>query len=66
MFVHSGFEGLKIISARKDGGRVGVPVPWRHGDKRISKSRGFRTPSTPSLSNWIKTEPALSPSLLSL
>ena len=24
-FVHQGFEGLKIISAGKDGGREGVP-----------------------------------------
>ena len=30
-------EGLKIVSARKDGGREGVPVPWSHGDKRISE-----------------------------
>ena len=27
VFVRPGFEGLKIISARKDGGREGVPVP---------------------------------------
>ena len=26
MFVHSVFEGLKIISARKDGGRYGVYI----------------------------------------
>ena len=26
MFVNPGFEGLKIVSARKDGGREGVPV----------------------------------------
>ena len=35
-----GFEGLKIISARKDGGREGVPVPWSHRDKRISERSG--------------------------
>ena len=35
-----GFEGLKIISARKDGGREGVPVPWSHRDKRISEWSG--------------------------
>ena len=33
----AGFEGLKIISAGKDAGREGVPVPWSHGDKRISE-----------------------------
>ena len=27
MFVNPGFEGLKIVSARKDGGREGVPIP---------------------------------------
>ena len=27
MFVHPDFEGLKIISAGKDGGRERVPVP---------------------------------------
>ena len=27
VFVNPGFEGLKIISAQKDGGREGVPVP---------------------------------------
>ena len=27
VFVHSVFEGLKIISAGKDGGRERVPVP---------------------------------------
>ena len=26
MFVTPGFEGLKIVSAREDGGREGVPV----------------------------------------
>ena len=26
MFVNPGFEGLKIVSTRKDGGREGVPV----------------------------------------
>ena len=26
MFVNPGFEGLKIVSARKDGGREGVPI----------------------------------------
>ena len=25
--MNPGFEGLKIISAQKDGGREGVPVP---------------------------------------
>ena len=34
----SGFEGLK--SAGKDGGRERVPVPWSHGDKRISEWSG--------------------------
>ena len=34
------FEGLKIISAGKDGGREGVPVLWSHGDKRISEWSG--------------------------
>ena len=28
MFVNPGFEGLKIVSARKDGGREGVPVSY--------------------------------------
>ena len=32
----------------------------------LLETRGFRTLSTPSLSNWIKIEPVLSPSLLSL
>ena len=32
-----GFDGLKIISVGKDGGREGVPVPWSHRDKRISE-----------------------------
>ena len=32
-----GFEGLKIVSARKDGGSEGVSVSWSHRDKRISK-----------------------------
>ena len=32
----------------------------------LLETRGFRTLSTPSLSNWIKIEPALSKSLLSL
>ena len=27
VFVYPGFEGLKIISAGKDGGRERVPVP---------------------------------------
>ena len=27
------FEGLKIISTGKDGGREGVPILWSHGDK---------------------------------
>ena len=26
--MNPGFEGLKIVSARKDGGREDVPVPW--------------------------------------
>ena len=37
MFVNSGFEGLKIISAGKDGGRERVPVLRSHGDKHIGK-----------------------------
>ena len=37
MFVHPGFEGLKIISAVKDGGRERVPVLRSHRDKRISE-----------------------------
>ena len=37
MFVHPDFEGLKIISAGKDGGREGVPVRWSHRDKGISE-----------------------------
>ena len=27
VFVNPGFDGLKIVSARKDGGREGVPIP---------------------------------------
>ena len=38
VFVRPGFEGLKIISAGKDGGREGVSLP--HGDKRISERSG--------------------------
>ena len=37
MLMNSGFEGLKIVSARKDGGREGVPVSGSHRDKRISE-----------------------------
>ena len=37
MFVHSGFEGLKIIRAGKDGDKEGGSVPLSHGDKRISE-----------------------------
>ena len=37
MFVNPGFEGLKIVSARKDGGSEGVSVPWSHRDKGISE-----------------------------
>ena len=40
VFVNPGFEGLKIVSARKDGGREGVPAPWSHRDKRISEWSG--------------------------
>ena len=40
MFVHLGFEDLKIISGGKDGGREGVPVPWSHGDKRSGEWSG--------------------------
>ena len=40
VFVNPGFEGLKIVSARKDGGREGVPVSWSHRDKRISEWSG--------------------------
>ena len=32
-----GFEGLRIISAGKDGGRERVPVPCSHGDIRIGE-----------------------------
>ena len=37
MFVHVSLEGLKIISAGKDGGREGVPVLCSHGDKGIGE-----------------------------
>ena len=37
MLVNPGFEGVKIVSARKDGGREGVPVSRSHRDKRISE-----------------------------
>ena len=37
MFVNPGFEGLKIVSAREDGGGEGVPVSCSHRDKRISE-----------------------------
>ena len=40
MFVHSDFEGLKVISVGKDGGRERVPVPWSHGDKRVGEWSG--------------------------
>ena len=35
MFVNPGFEGLKIVSAPKDGGGEGVPIHLSHRDKRI-------------------------------
>ena len=37
MLVNSGFEGLKIESARKDGGMGGVPVSGSHRDKRVGE-----------------------------
>ena len=33
--MNPGFEGLKIISARKDGDREGVPVPKSHRDSTV-------------------------------
>ena len=37
VLVHSGFEGLKVKSDGKDGGRERISVPWGHGDKRIGE-----------------------------
>ena len=35
-----GFDGLKIVSAWKDGSREGDPAPWSDRDKRISEWSG--------------------------
>ena len=42
MFVHTDFEGLKVISVSvgKDGDRKRVPALRSHGNKHISESSG--------------------------
>ena len=38
--MHSGFEGSKVISVGKDGGRERVPIIWSHWEKRIGEWSG--------------------------
>ena len=48
---------------------VSVQSSWNQSSllkSSLLETRGFRTLSTPLLSNWIKIEPALTPTLLSL
>ena len=51
-FCEPGFEGLKIVSARKDGGRKRVPVPWSHRDKRISEWSGYKNSHLETIDDW--------------